>query len=182
MWMTAAGNEEKAKKARQLIQAAIIGLIIVVGAYAITVFVMARISKDLITGSASGGSDVTSGGSYDGSGKSDSAGSGALGCCVNYPEVQVPMSGAPDCTDMPDDTNCGPPLLNFTFYGGVSCADVPACNGDITGGCCVNNVTVIPGPLTYECSYVTSIDLCGPPLADPVFHPGSLCTPAIGCP
>lgn len=47
-WMTAMGNEEKVKKAQQLIQAAVLGLIVVVAAYAITIFVMDRFSQDLI--------------------------------------------------------------------------------------------------------------------------------------
>ena len=38
-WMTAGGNEEKIKEAQQTIKTAIIGLIIIVGAYAITHFV-----------------------------------------------------------------------------------------------------------------------------------------------
>lgn len=38
-WMTAAGNEEKVSKAKETIFRAIIGLIIVVSAYAITFFV-----------------------------------------------------------------------------------------------------------------------------------------------
>ena len=39
MWMTAGGSEERVKTAGKLIIAAIIGLIIVLGAYAITTFV-----------------------------------------------------------------------------------------------------------------------------------------------
>lgn len=38
-WMTASGNEEKATEAKDMIYRAIIGLIILVGAYAITYFV-----------------------------------------------------------------------------------------------------------------------------------------------
>jgi hypothetical protein len=48
MWMTAAGSEEKVKRAQQLIQAAVIGLAVVVGAYAITAFIMARTASTLI--------------------------------------------------------------------------------------------------------------------------------------
>lgn len=48
-WMTAMGNEEKVKKAQQLIQAAVLGLIVVVAAYAITVFVMDRLSGELLS-------------------------------------------------------------------------------------------------------------------------------------
>lgn len=40
IWMTARGNEEAANKSKSTIQMALIGLIIVLGAYAITAFVM----------------------------------------------------------------------------------------------------------------------------------------------
>lgn len=39
MWMTAAGSEEQIKKAKQILAAAIVGLIIVLSAYAITQFI-----------------------------------------------------------------------------------------------------------------------------------------------
>ncbi len=42
-WMTAAGEEEKIKKATATIRAAIIGLLIIVAAYAITYFVFANL-------------------------------------------------------------------------------------------------------------------------------------------
>ncbi|WKZ24784.1 MAG: pilin [Patescibacteria group bacterium] len=42
-WMTAAGDEEKIKKATSNIRSAIIGLIIIVAAYAITYFVFSAI-------------------------------------------------------------------------------------------------------------------------------------------
>jgi amino acid transporter len=40
MWMTAGGNEEKTKTARQILIAAVIGLIIILSAYTITRFTM----------------------------------------------------------------------------------------------------------------------------------------------
>lgn len=40
LWMTDRGNEDQVKRARNLISAAIIGLIIVVSAYAISIFVL----------------------------------------------------------------------------------------------------------------------------------------------
>ena len=49
MWMTAMGNEEKVKKAQALIVAAVLGLIIVVGAYAMTVFVVDRMTTSLLS-------------------------------------------------------------------------------------------------------------------------------------
>lgn len=39
MWMTAAGNDEQIKKAQEVLKAAVIGLIIIVSAYAITRFI-----------------------------------------------------------------------------------------------------------------------------------------------
>ena len=43
-WMTAAGDEEKIKKATATIRAAIIGLLIIVSAYAITYFIFSSLS------------------------------------------------------------------------------------------------------------------------------------------
>jgi hypothetical protein len=43
LWLTSAGNEETVSKAKRLLTAAIIGLIIVLAAYVITVFVIDRI-------------------------------------------------------------------------------------------------------------------------------------------
>jgi len=42
-WMTASGDEEKLKKAKDTIRTSIIGLVIVVGAYAIWIFLFLRI-------------------------------------------------------------------------------------------------------------------------------------------
>ena len=39
LWMTAAGSDEKIKKAKQIIQSCVIGLVIMVMAYSITTFV-----------------------------------------------------------------------------------------------------------------------------------------------
>jgi len=43
MWMTSAGNDEKISKAKKIMMAAFIGLVIVLSAYAITIFVLERI-------------------------------------------------------------------------------------------------------------------------------------------
>ncbi len=44
LWMTAAGNEEKIKKAKGMITSAVIGMIIIFAAYAITSFVIASLT------------------------------------------------------------------------------------------------------------------------------------------
>lgn len=43
LWMTARGNEEQVKKAKDLITAAIVGLIIIISAYAISYFVVSKL-------------------------------------------------------------------------------------------------------------------------------------------
>lgn len=45
LWMTAAGEESKVEDAQKIIKAAIIGLIIVVGAYAISQFVVTKLGN-----------------------------------------------------------------------------------------------------------------------------------------
>ena len=49
LWMTDRGNEEQLKRAKNLITAAIIGLIIVVAAYAISYFVIEKITSGMLT-------------------------------------------------------------------------------------------------------------------------------------
>lgn len=56
-WMTAAGNEEKIKKAQGTLKAAIIGLLIVLAAYTITYFIF----TELPFGGPGGGDIITSG-------------------------------------------------------------------------------------------------------------------------
>lgn len=43
MWMTAAGNEERVGKAKKVLVAGVIGLLIVIAAYAIAAFVIERL-------------------------------------------------------------------------------------------------------------------------------------------
>lgn len=55
-WMTSAGSEEKITKAKKTMAAAVIGLTIVLLAYAITAFVLEKILEGMSMGSSSGGS------------------------------------------------------------------------------------------------------------------------------
>ncbi len=48
LWMTARGNEQQAQKARDLIIAAVIGVVIVVAAYAITWFILSKVSSPML--------------------------------------------------------------------------------------------------------------------------------------
>ncbi|MCK5212213.1 hypothetical protein KAJ89_05930 [Candidatus Parcubacteria bacterium] len=52
LWMTDRGNEEQVKRARNLISAAIIGLIIVLSAYAISVFVLDQLASQALVETA----------------------------------------------------------------------------------------------------------------------------------
>ena len=49
LWMTAAGNEEKVSKAKKILTAAIIGLIIVISAYAISTLVMSKLVNQTLS-------------------------------------------------------------------------------------------------------------------------------------
>ena len=49
LWLTAAGNEEKVSKAKKIIFESVIGLVIVIGAYAISQFIIGiLVSRELI--------------------------------------------------------------------------------------------------------------------------------------
>jgi len=65
LWMTALGNATKADKAKEIMEAAAIGLVIVLSAYAITTFLFSKI--------ANGGA---------GTGSSGTGATSAVGCCT----------------------------------------------------------------------------------------------------
>lgn len=67
LWMTDRGNEDQVKKSKGLISAAVIGLIIVLSAYAISFFVVDALQKDTINPSTTTGSEggVTLSNEYD---------------------------------------------------------------------------------------------------------------------
>jgi hypothetical protein len=48
MWMTAMGDEKKVTKAKDMLTAAVIGLIVVVGAYVITYFIFINIAQPVL--------------------------------------------------------------------------------------------------------------------------------------
>lgn len=54
LWMTAHGNEDNVTKAKHIIRNALIGLIIVIGSYAIVYFVMAALGNSNINNSLQG--------------------------------------------------------------------------------------------------------------------------------
>jgi len=56
-WLTAKGDEEKVKKAQDTIERAITGIIIIIAAYAISVFVMSRLEVGTLKGGSSSGNN-----------------------------------------------------------------------------------------------------------------------------
>lgn len=48
LWMTAMGDEQKVTKAKSLITAAVIGIIVIISAYAITYFVVEKVSSGVL--------------------------------------------------------------------------------------------------------------------------------------
>lgn len=138
-WMMAAGNEEKVKKAKLLIQAAVLGLLIVVGAYAITVFIMGRLAKDLIPGSDN--SSVPS---------SSYTATSATGCCV----VRLTTQGV-DCHGNISEDTCKGTFAGASFYSSP-CSEVPDCSKSSSSGtgCCIETIPPKPpfSTPTYVCT------------------------------
>ncbi len=87
MWMTAAGNEERITKAKQILVAAAIGLFVVMSAYTITYFVTKKVG-----GAPSGG-----------------GGSSSEPCCCHYDDGYGLNTGVMDpqvCADTPGYLYC----------------------------------------------------------------------------
>lgn len=59
LWMTARGNEEQTTKAKNAIVAAIIGIVIVLSAYAISYFVVKKLGEKALESSTSAGNIVS---------------------------------------------------------------------------------------------------------------------------
>lgn len=57
LWMMARGDEGQVEKAQKIIQSAVIGMIVTVGAYSITAFVVPRIVGKTAGGQVSGGNN-----------------------------------------------------------------------------------------------------------------------------
>ncbi len=99
LWMTAGGNEEKISQAKKILTNAVIGLLIIVAAYAIVAFILQSLGIDTgggVTSSGSGSSGALSGG---GNGSSQ-LGNGIIE--YHYPE--------PGQTDVPRNTK-----ISITF-------------------------------------------------------------------
>lgn len=64
LWMTAAGNEERIGKAKKIIVGSIVGAVIIIGAYAITSFVIDVVSPSDTEGETAGDVEYAEGDDY----------------------------------------------------------------------------------------------------------------------
>ena len=99
LWMTSGGEMEKVDKAKTMIRNAIIGLIIIVSAFAITAFILQQ-----LTGAIGGGGSTRGGGAF-GAGSGFPSRAGSLGGGII--ETHIP---ARDATNIPRNT---PIIITF---------------------------------------------------------------------
>lgn len=135
IWMTAAGNEEKIKKAKAIMTNAVVGLIIIMSAYAIVSFLFRAIT-DAMNPSSSSGPSARFTALFSGSRGQDALGNGIID--YHYPE--------PGQTGVPRNTKISitfkkPFKLStvfknyddgdtFTIADDHLCAGAPPCPGD----------------------------------------------------
>ena len=96
LWMTAAGEEDKVTKAKDIIRASIIGLVVIMSAYAITYFVTSRLGAAAGTGNSAS----------------------TLGCCQNVP---IANGCASDVTE----SSCDTASNNLVWNAGSCPANCP---------------------------------------------------------
>lgn len=130
LFMTAAGNDERVAKAKKVLTSAIIGLIIVLSSYAITAFVVQRITGQGIFGDGTGGEG-------DGGGVSIEPFSGSLGDGIrtHYPsrnETNVPRQAKIMVT-------FAEPMDLETLIDGYDTAGTPLDVGDDTVATALND-------------------------------------------
>ena len=165
LWMTARGNTDQVKKAQDAIISAVIGIVVVLSAYAITTFVFTSISGSISGGGAGGGGagggggappagDPPSGDYCNGAINSDMCGRvpHSLRCewddgrslCVALGTVQPQ-----DCIDIDDDQDA---CENSSFN----------CTWELVGsfGRCVDTLPEEPPPSTVECKDLLDMRTC----------------------
>lgn len=93
MWMTAAGNSETTDKALNMIRAAVIGLVIVMSAYAVTYFITSKLGVGQTASTSSSGPAPVD--PYQ------------VGCCFNQSSGVKTDSIASDCTGFQETWTAG---------------------------------------------------------------------------
>ncbi len=119
MWMVARGNSEQEKKALDTITAAIIGVLIVLGSYALTSFVFNNMLK--------GGSAPTPPPSGDCTGKTGAGVAGCDTCAAAFPGYSCVANAKKDttCEQVPESNYCNAPNTSKTTM---------CCKPKVTGG------------------------------------------------
>lgn len=178
LWMTALGNEKKADTAKSIMEAAGIGLMIVLAAYAITTFLFKNVGN--------GGMGSTG----------NAGGAGANGGCCMYSKITNQYS----CSQSMDQTSCEAAAKDPNSDAQQYVNDCSACSGAGTpdsnagntpppvtpddsacakaGGSCASGISCQPDEtqLTDSCS--NSSDLCCkkiPVVANCEETPGNAC-------
>lgn len=162
LWMNARGNDAQVEKAKNLITAAVIGMVIIGSGYAITQFVLSNVITATGTGGSagtsgsSGGSDSSDDDSGGGSGSSGGSGAcrsaddcGATQDCVGGRCVDRSGAGAPatpPATPPPAAAACvaSPNPASRTCPAGTSWTSA-------TSNCCPDAAAAPPGAAPAAC-------------------------------
>lgn len=122
LWMTSSGEEEKVGKAKKILKAGLIGLVIVLSAWAIVTFVFSKLSGAINGNDIGGGNGKT----YCFNGETRSCGCGGAMLCSNG--VWGPCIGSnwDDCTNIP--TDCDASSLSGCQASDQICADGYFCD------------------------------------------------------
>lgn len=202
-WMTAQGNEEHVTKAKNILEAAIIGVVVISAAYAITNFILGKVgagggggvNEPVTTSVCSGPSLVcsetslcTTAGGEEVSGKT-CAGSDEICCDI----------GTGESTDICEsDSDCGEQHSCYYSKCRLKCGSNNDCEDDqdCTGGVCIESVDKCAiancdsnqncDPETGACTYKTGCCLtgCTVQTSDKCsgnFAPDKQCSEVIGC-
>lgn len=122
LWMSSNGEEDKVSRAKQILRAGAIGLLIILSAWAIVTFVISKIS-----GSINGGEDGDGGRNYCLDGSTIPCGCGGVATCSGGRWGLCIGSNNEDCTNPP--TSCdGSSLLSGCQASDQICADGYFCD------------------------------------------------------
>lgn len=137
LWMTAHGKEDQEKKARDTIFAAIIGIIIVLAAYAITTFVFSSVK-------GGGGSNSNGGGLNSGGGASPQKSAIELAdeTCKKNKDISWTCKNIDECllgdTNAPNDAGSLDEKINYCKDEGKDYCSIGNCPGvAINIVCCI---------------------------------------------
>ncbi len=167
LWMTAAGNEQRVEKAKQVILQAVIGLVIIILAWAIVLFVARTVAETTNTNNTNGG-----------------GGGGCIGFeCLSTPKT-FDLTGVTTCSARPDYAKNVPraSAVSLTFNHDIDIATVQAAVTDAVAanpnlviekcdaGDCANRTTLVKPLQNQVYSGTTPKGAAGTPLSEWVTH------------